>query len=148
MVSSEARCRLYSAVPRMSATGSQAAAARRPASAKVSSVAGRLTSHAESSASAPGWGFTAVKPTRAAAIEPSSRVTVAPAAGTATAGSVQRTVVEVAGTGETAGVLGARVATALGVPVDAVRLGEATGGADVRVVLGPDFAADVARNGV
>ena len=70
------------------------------------------------------------------------------ATGGATARPVPRSVVEVAGADEAAKEAGARVATALGLPADAVRLGEATGGADVRVVLGPDFAADVANNGV
>ena len=67
----------------MSVTGSQACAARRPASAKTSSVGGLPTNASATAASAAASGFTAVSPTRAAAIVAPSSVTAAPAAATA-----------------------------------------------------------------
>ena len=83
MVSSEARWRLYSALPRMSVTGLQACAASRPASAKVSSVAGCPARPSPTAASAAASVFTAVRPSRAATMVSPSSVTAAPAAVTA-----------------------------------------------------------------
>ncbi|WP_198950175.1 LCP family protein, partial [Kineosporia sp. A_224] len=59
-----------------------------------------------------------------------------------------RSTVAVAGSDDASRLLGARVAAALHLPADAVLLGEPTAGADVLVVLGPDFAQDVAQHGV
>ena len=60
----------------------------------------------------------------------------------------ERTTVTVAGSDEAARSTGERVAAALGVPASAVRLGGPTDGAGVLVVLGRDFADDVAARGV
>ncbi|WP_143447673.1 LCP family protein, partial [Kineosporia sp. R_H_3] len=81
-----------------------------------------------------------------------AQATTAPSAspgpGAAPDDPVTRSTVTVAGSDDAARLLGARVAAALHLPADAVLLGEPTAGADVLVVLGPDFAQDVAQHGV
>lgn len=63
-------------------------------------------------------------------------------------GVAERTTVTVPGSDEAARSTGERVAVALGVPVSAVRLGGPADGPGVLVVLGRDFADDVAARGV